>query len=56
MAGLILYIYSAIIEMSETRKLRLAKTFDIYNLHYKKPIKDDMAVCIVYFDELFICY
>ena len=51
MAGLILYIYSAIIEMSETRKLRLAKTFDIYNLHYKKPVKDDMAVCIVYFNS-----
>ena len=36
--------------MSETRKLHLPKSFDIYNFQYKKPIHNDLAVCIMYFN------
>ena len=37
--------------MSETRKLRLPKSFDIYDIQYKEPTRKDMAVCIVYFNS-----
>ena len=32
------------------KKIKLSKEFDLYNLKYKNPVKNDIAVGLVYFN------